>query len=59
MGEDGDDGDMVEDGDVDGDVDGDDDDEQEQEGDEEMMITINTEGEQPELIISDPSESQS
>jgi hypothetical protein len=51
-----DEGDMVED--VDGDGDGDDDDEQENETDE-MMITINTEGEQPELIINDHSENQS
>jgi len=43
------------DGDGDGDADGDcDGDEQEQET-EEMMITINTEGEQPELIINDSS----
>lgn len=51
---------MGEDGDGDGELEDQDHDEhdEEQENNEEMMITINTEGEQPELIISDAVENQ-
>lgn len=46
-------GEMGDDGEVDGDGDLDD-----QENAEDMMITINTEGEQPELISNDSIENQ-
>ena len=61
QGEDGDNegeevtGDIEGDGDCDGDGDIVESEEVEEHETEEMMITINTEGEQPELIINDPS----
>ena len=51
----------LEDGDDDGecDMDGDEDGEVDEDQEtEEMMITINTDGEQPELLIGDVSENQ-
>ncbi len=51
-------GEMGEDGEIDGDGDDGEDQENENENNEDMMITINTDGEQPELIISDSIENQ-
>lgn len=48
-------GELGDDPDGDGDVDGDEGEEEQEQETEEMMITINTEGEQPELIINDSS----